>query len=322
MKNILLLLVSVFALAACNSDTPEVFRSSQGTHNDIMFVMDDELWEGAFGSLLRDRMSAEVDGLPQPEPLFNYVQVEYSAFGDLFERYKSLIFFRVIPDSTQFSITKNHWAAPQLVASLIAPTKLELARLFEEHKDEIIEAFQEHDNKILLNRVKKTARVNLPTQLKDLGIESMVLPEAFQVTVDHDSLVIMYSQNIRTNQYLFFHIRPIQDDALPGSDMIAVRDSILKYDFEGPSEGSYPGTEKLVPPTLKTATIDGNMAFELRGLWKTYNDFMGGPFLSYAIYDEERGVILTAESFMYGPSSKKHKIMMEMEVILKSIKLK
>lgn len=321
MKYVLFLSALLTLFASCAGDPKNIMPTSQGTHNEMMVVMNDDLWEGAFGSLVRDRLAKPVEGLPQEEPLFILHQVENSAFGEFFERYKSIVMFNIIEDSTDFRIVRNKWAEPQLIASLIAPDKVSLAKLFEKHKEEIVQYFSEHDARILLKRVKRTAKVTVPDQLHRLGIENMVLPNSFEVTVDKDSLVVLFANNLRTNQVIFVHIRPIDDNVLPGSDLIAVRDSILRYNFEGPSEGSYPGTEKAVPPSLTTTTVDDKIALELRGRWKTYNDFMGGPFLSYSIYDEERNVILTLDSFIYGPNSKKHKLIMEMEVILRSVEL-
>jgi hypothetical protein len=50
-------------------------------------------------------------------------------------------------------------------------------------------------------------------------------------------------------------------------------------------------------------------------------DFMGGPFLSYSIYDEKNDRILTVEALLYGPQAKKRNVVLEMEAMMKSIKL-
>lgn len=322
MKFTPLLLVIAALFTSCQDDPKKFLPESQGTHNDMMVVLEDEEWESALGDLIRDRLAKPVQGLTQSEPLFNLYQVEDAAFGDLFQRYKSIVIFRVIPDSTDFRIVKDQWSSPQLIASLVAPDKVSLARLFNENKDEIIERFRAHDSRVLTRRIARTAKVNVPDELGNMGIESIVLPDAFSATVTTDSLVVFYSEYQRTNQAIFFHIRPLRDDVLPGTDLIEVRDSILKNYFEGPSEGSYPGTEMRIPPSISTTEIDGKLAFELRGRWKTFGDFMGGPFISYAIIDEDRNSVITADAFMYGPDVKKHKYMMELEQVLRSIRIK
>ena len=63
------------------------------------------------------------------------------------------------------------------------------------------------------------------------------------------------------------------------------------------------------------------LLIETRGLWRMNGDFMGGPFLSYTIYDEKNDRILTIESLLYGPTAKKRNVVLEMEAMMRSIKL-
>ncbi len=316
--------LSILLLGSCTEagSGKRIMKDSKGTHNEMMLVMPDDLWEGEFGNLVHDRLTEPIPGLPQDEPMFDIHQVNYNAFGDLFETYKSIVLFEVKEGAEpSFRMVYDEWAAPQIVAKFTATSKLELARLFNERENELTDKFHEHDMAVLRRRVKRTAKQNLPTALRELGIKNMILPDSYQLTQNHEGLKIFYSENIRTNQALFFHIRPMDDESIPGAEMVAIRDSILKNNFEGPTEDSYPGTELRLPPTLNTTSIDRNLAVELRGLWRTYGDFMGGPFLAYEIYDEENGVILTVDGFFYGPDSNKSKLLMELEVVLRSIEL-
>ena len=52
------------------------------------------------------------------------------------------------------------------------------------------------------------------------------------------------------------------------------------------------------------------------------NDFMAGPFVSYAVYDEERQQLVVVEGFVYGPTRKKAVPMREVEMIINSLKIK
>jgi hypothetical protein len=52
------------------------------------------------------------------------------------------------------------------------------------------------------------------------------------------------------------------------------------------------------------------------------NDFMSGPFISYAIFDIAHKRILVLEGFCYAPSKEKRDLMFELESIIKSIQIK
>ncbi len=59
---------------------------------------------------------------------------------------------------------------------------------------------------------------------------------------------------------------------------------------------------------------------EVRGLWRTNNYSMGGPFLGYAIVDEVQGNLYYIEGFTYAPGKNKREIMRELEAVLWSFK--
>jgi hypothetical protein len=52
------------------------------------------------------------------------------------------------------------------------------------------------------------------------------------------------------------------------------------------------------------------------------NDFMGGPFVNYAIEDKTNNRYLIAEGYVYAPSVKKRDYVHEIEAILTSITFK
>jgi hypothetical protein len=162
----------------------------------------------------------------------------------------------------------------------------------------------------------------MPAGLAEIGITDMYLQKGFEQTLDRPGLKIFRQDTKKTTQFFVFSTRPMAEDVLAGQDIIAARDSIGKHFFEGGAEGSYFATETIIPPLQESTKIDGRFAIETRGLWKTKGDFMGGPFLSYTIYNDERQEILTVEGFLFGPDAKKRNILLEMEAMLTSVKLK
>jgi hypothetical protein len=80
-------------------------------------------------------------------------------------------------------------------------------------------------------------------------------------------------------------------------------------------------TEYRLPPSIETSELDGRFALETRGLWRVEGDFMGGPFLSYTLFDEENGQIVTLEGFVYAPDMDKRRLLFELEAIMNSLKL-
>jgi hypothetical protein len=101
-----------------------------------------------------------------------------------------------------------------------------------------------------------------------------------------------------------------------------IRDSVLKVNVPGPSEGSYMATEvQFHKPLYREFMYEGRYCAELRGLWRVEGDIMGGPFVSRSYYDEKNQQIVTAEVFVYAPQHKKRNKIRQMESILRSVEL-
>ena len=71
---------------------------------------------------------------------------------------------------------------------------------------------------------------------------------------------------------------------------------------------------------------DSINAVETRGLWRTYNDFMGGPFVCYTFTLPESGKVYTLMGCVYSPSERnkmvmKRDLLMQLDGICRSIKL-
>jgi hypothetical protein len=86
---------------------------------------------------------------------------------------------------------------------------------------------------------------------------------------------------------------------------------------------SYLVTETAIafkPVLTREISFHGKYAIEMRGLWRTNNLTMGGPFLSYALVDEKTGMLYYIEGFTYAPGKEQREIMRELEVILNTFK--
>ena len=104
--------------------------------------------------------------------------------------------------------------------------------------------------------------------------------------------------------------------------LLSMRDLIMSQHIPGPSEGSYMGTEtEFVPPVVTTAVnFPAGYAKEMRGMWKVYNNYMGGPFVSYTFADNRTGQLVTVEGFYYEPNQKKRNALLQLESIAYSLK--
>ena len=103
--------------------------------------------------------------------------------------------------------------------------------------------------------------------------------------------------------------------------IIALRDSIGKAFVPGRNKDSYLITEKAYEPYFFKTKVSSLNAFETRGTWEVVNDYMAGPFLNYYIIDNKNNRTLVIEGFVFSPSVRKREYLVEIEAIIRSLKI-
>ena len=71
----------------------------------------------------------------------------------------------------------------------------------------------------------------------------------------------------------------------------------------------------------KEFSRDGNYVCELRGLWETEGDFMGGPFVSQSVVDTVNNRLVTAFAYVYGGKKDKKIMLWQLESLLSTFKI-
>lgn len=297
-----------------------ILPPSSGTHSELLLVMPDELWLGPAGEAFREIYLADKEGLPQAESYFDASRVEPKDVNKILQKAKNILWVEK-SDTSFVKMTKDLWARPQRLVRITAPTEKAITAELRGSANQVMQAFKDHDMELIQTRLSRSAYAYTHENLKDIGIKSMLLHKGFDPTLNKENLKIFATKTVKTIQYIVISSRPMSEGLVSVDEIIAHRDSIGKNYFEGTYEGSYMTTEMLIPPSIANTEISGMYALETRGLWRMEGDFMGGPFLSYSIYDEKNDRILTVEALLYGPQAKKRNIVLEMEAMLKSIKL-
>ncbi|MBT4969933.1 MAG: DUF4837 family protein, partial [Bacteroidetes bacterium] len=99
------------------------------------------------------------------------------------------------------------------------------------------------------------------------------------------------------------------------------KDQITSNLIQGQNQGSYVVIAyDYNPPVIRDVTISGYEAIEIRGLWETEGDFMGGPFLFYAIKDLKNNRMLFIDAIVYAPEIKKKPFIKRLEVTLQTLR--
>ncbi|WZL90501.1 DUF4837 family protein [Salinimicrobium sp. 3283s] len=324
MKNFFAFFSVLFVLTGCGNgkEDPVVIASSSGKINNLTVVMENDLWTGEVGEAVRRYLAAPVDGLPQEEPLFSLSQMPPEAYQG-FAR-KNRIFLHIQKGQEPgIKMADDAYARPQKGILITGEDNEQIISLIDKNAEKIISTFKKTELAEQQRRIRKSLKSDEKLE-EQLGV-SLKFPTAYRYAKETDDF-FWIRKDIPTGsmEILVYEVprHVIEKDTNIVGNIIEMRDSIGQVHIPGRVDGSYMVTESAYAPYLFESQIDGKFAWESKGIWEVKGDFMGGPFINYAVLDEENDRYVILEGFAFSPSAQKRENMMELEAILKSAEIK
>ncbi len=323
---------------------PRYLPNATGKPGDIILIMDSVQWRGELGSEVRKIFRSEFPGLPQSEPMFNIIWVHPSRLK-LLTQIRNLIYVFTLDQTTQGSKTlirdftpetldkirsdsgfyrfnrKDEYAKGQEVLYLFSDTQANLIRHLRKDRQQLIDFFNDVERKRLeknLFGTKSTTGVASFLR-KEHNIELRV-PIGYVLADKQNDFIWLRQIEAEKDKDVFITWKPYESEyqLLPDS-VVTWRDATAKkYLYEDPENPiSYLVTEKEHSDVLaRQVKLNGHFAMQVRALWKTNNNSMGGPYVGYALVDQGAGRLYYIEGFAYAPGKDKREIVRELETIL------
>lgn len=316
-KTHFLFLLLPFLLISCLKADKQAPVS--GKTNTISIIIDDQLWYGEVGDSIRNKFASPVLGLTQEEPLFTINQYPAKLLEGFVTDSRSII---VVKKSAveKFEITHSTTLPHNTfriygksVDDIICSIELNSAQIIKMIRDEEIKKIQEDNRKSLLN----------PAVIKNKFHIDLQIPTGYEYMLHKKNFMWLKKDIISGNTSLLIYQIPVHNlkrkDNVVGN-IIKMRDSIGYY-IKGREPNTRMITGEAYAPYFSSAIVDGKDAYETKGTWELKNDFMAGPFINYAIVDPVYNRILVIEGFCYSPSNQERDLMLDLEAIIKSVKI-
>jgi len=324
-NNRLIFLIPLIFLLSCDggpspTGSGTLLPNITGSAGEVLIVMDNARWRDKPGLILKEMLEQEFPALPQPEPLFDVLQISPGAFDDIFKRHRSIIIVDVGSENTNSGIRfmENLWARPQLVIRINAENSETLAKLLSTSTEKILLNLQSYDRKRLIDVFKSSKDVSIKNILNKFHID-LAVPRGYRTDINTDEFVMLSIESPRTSQAIFVYRNSYSGNSdLAAEKLIEQRNEMLKKYTRGSQIGSYMTTSPMFPPIVYDLVKNGKQVVELRGWWELNKGFMGGPFMSHTIVDESRNQTVTVEAYAYNPQDKKRNLMRHLEAIVYS----
>jgi len=294
-------------------------KKATGKINSISVVIDDQLWNGEIGDRIRNKFASPVVGLPQEEPLFTINQYPAKLMEGFMTDSRTIIVVKK-ENKNLFSINKNQYTTPQNVFHISGKTSDDILEIIEKNTPKIIQIIKETEisesQRIINQSLLDTKRIDDEFHI------SLKIPSGYLYVLQKSNFIWLKKEIISGNTSLLIYqvpISSIRKDPNQIVNIIKMRDSIGDLYIRGTELDTHMITEEGYAPYLFKTKLNGKETYETRGTWELKNDFMSGPFVNYAIVDEEHNRILVLEGFCYSPSKEERDLMHELESIIKSI---
>lgn len=345
------LFIVLFSFFSCKREN--ALETAIGPAGKINIVIPTYMAEGLVGKVLDSLLTQRMTVLPRPETIFKIRFVNPQDVNSSMRRTRNLIFVFTFSDGSPETQTMKRMVSPKSLQQISQDTSLfmsalpdvyargqEVVYLFAKDQETLVKKLRSKGQRVVDNfNLKERQRINAgilnASTTKPLiqSIEknhpfTFKIPFGYQLADDQKDFVWLRQINPTNDKDIFIASKPYssQDD-FKRDNLIQFRNSICKkYLFEDPDQpDSYLVTETSIEEKqieLREFNFDGKYAVEMKGLWKTNVNTMGGPFVGFALVDEARGIFYYIEGFTYGPSKDQREIMRELEAILYSFKVK
>ncbi len=331
-----------------------------GKEGEVTVVVDSSHWTGPVGDTFRETVTPWINTLPQPERYFEIRHLELSSerVYDSIQDLKNVVVIAPLSDSTneanflrrrlsdearqavmdgQIAVVSkpNLWRRSQRVYFVTAATPEDLVTALKQRGDSIRSTFK----KATLARMER----EMYDDARQFALEDTLMNRhGFAVNVQHDfqlaidtttassGFVWLRRLLAKTRREFFVYY---EDDMSP-SDITPewihqTRDSLTRRYLRGQVAGFVRIDDRRALTTEQTE-FKGRYGYEVRGLWHMVaatddpNEFQsvggGGPFVTYAFYDQSTDRVYLMDGSVFAPDFDKLEFLRQMEVMAQTFR--
>ena len=290
---------------------------SQGAAGDVLVVMKDNLWKGAFGDSVRNYFTEPVWGLPAPEPMFSLSHhVEFTSFS---RKFRNIMYINIDPgfEEARLVYKSDTYARNQSIFNLEAPSADSAIACMHKNKGHIIAHFLIKDREAIIEDYKRIEAKEITGKMQEKFQVDILIPRPYQLDVEKENFVwIAREEGERQWGILMWKEPYVRTNQLDTDSLIFRMNATTRRNVPGSITGSYMADEPMLPPEVKRVEKNGVYSVQLNGLWQMENGYIGGPYVNHTIVDIKRGQLVTAHGFVFYPNRDKRLMIRQLEAIL------
>ena len=335
-KNLFLIVLAavvLLAMSSCSGAMKPGKPGSSGKTLELMVVASDGIYNGPTQKVIDSLFRTPQVALNYPQSRFDVVHIVPSSFNgnSMFQAHRNILILEVDPQGlNKIYLDNDQWSTPQVVVRVTATDRRSLDSLLLVKGERLLEEYYKQEYRRMNKVFSAAPNVKIINKIKEKYGYSLSIPEEFELATlrceSYFTWVLKRTKDFDLHLYLYSR-ESVGPKDFEEAVILDNLDTILRRYVPGPTEGSYPGVERRdFFYTREVVLGDSIDAIETRGLWRTYNDFMGGPFVCYTFALPGSDKVYTMMGCVYSPSERnkmvnRRDLLMQIDGICRSIKL-
>lgn len=338
MKKIVLLFMAVSMLASCintQSDEPQK-QGSSGKTLELLVVADPNVYRGEIKDLIDSLFGRPQDCLPTPESMFSIVNIPVSSYRntEMFRTHRNILLLDVNgSNENKVYMHIDDYAAPQAMFDFAMKDEASLREQLLKYEQVILRELYaaEHRRMFKIFNGMKAYEINNEIKSK-FGFE-MTFPDEYHIAKISDEFAWVRKEAKDFGIGVLIEVFPYESrDAFDEQHILDHLDTMMRHQVPGSAPNSYMGIERrrdeqgnyLMEIKSRQVELDSiDYCIETRGCWRTFGDFMGGPFVTYTLLSPSEKNVVMLTGYVFCPRNKpttKRDLLMQVESICRTLK--
>ena len=325
MKHRVLYILPAVALAvmlavSCEPKTGKALPAISGKVGEIGIISTRAQWEAEPGNALREVLADEYPYIPQREPRYRLFNVPEENFNNIFKVHRNLLYVKIADTcSCAMHVQKDIWAAPQTMLVITAPDPVSASEFVTANTAKIRAVFEKAERDRVIQNAMEYQNSALGMTVSSIFGGTPYFPNTYTLKKQSKDFVWISYETSYTIQGIFIYKFPYEGQVqFTPKFLIDKRDEVMKENVPASREDSYMITNTNLVPGFEWKKFGDREFAEIRTLWDTHNDFMGGPFISDAFLSPDGQEIIVIEAFVYAPKYDKRDYLRQTEAVIYS----
>lgn len=337
MKKVLLFIFATLMLVSCgnNQSSEQKKKGSSGKTLELLVVANADVYQGETKELLDSIFSTPQECLPSPEKKFDIINIPVSSYRntEMFKNHRNILLLDVKSDNPG-KVYKHidEYAYPQVIFDFAVKDQESLRENLRKYQESMFKELYAAEHRRVIKAFKGMENYDLNQSIRKHFGFGLMFANEFSMAKQDGNFAWVRKEAKDFGLGVLIDVFSYESEEMFNEQNILDRlDTIRKRYVPACMPNSYTGIERrkaqdgsyLAPIVSKRVDFPGTTyCVETRGCWRSFGDFMAGPFVCYTMLSPDQKKVVMLSGYVFCPRNKpwtKRDLLMQVESVCWSI---